>query len=150
MTHLQGFGQRQPSSAFVATFKVLDFCLAAFVKFQRILIPPCGGSNPPAPASNAVALSRWGWTRISPGDLFDIPGDGKPAVRVKNAQTELSCGLAWFLKGERVRGLGPEHAVLGDGTRAFDRVTRREWVSSYIGRDKCKNHCIAKTGGDVA
>jgi hypothetical protein len=67
---------------------------------------------------------------------FLVPRDGKPAVPAKNAQTEFSCGLAWFLKGERVRGLGPEHAALGDGTRVFDRVTRREWVNSYIGRDK--------------
>ena len=85
-------------------------------------------------------LDQWGSLAVQfgwrPSDLFDIPGDGKPAVPAKNAQTEFSCGLAWFLKGERVRGLGPEHAALGDGTRVFDRVTRREWVNSYIGRDK--------------
>ena len=46
-------------------------------------------------------LDQWGslaaelqWT---PGDLFDVPRDGKPAVPAKNAQTEFSCGLAWFV-----------------------------------------------------
>ena len=49
--------QRQPSSAFdfgaILAYRSLqgvDFCLAAFVK----LILPCGGSNPPAPASYYV------------------------------------------------------------------------------------------------
>jgi hypothetical protein len=35
----------------------------------------------------------------SPGDLFDVPRDGKPG------------GLVWFLKGEAVRALGHAHAT---------------------------------------
>jgi hypothetical protein len=45
----------------------------------------------------------FGWT---PGDLFDVP------------RIDGTCGLVWFLKGTRVHGLGPDHAVLGNGTRA--------------------------------
>jgi hypothetical protein len=40
-------------------------------------------------------------------------------------------GLVWFQKGELVRSLGPEHAVLGNGTRAYDRIARGEWIGSY-------------------
>ena len=65
-------------------------------------------------------LDQWGsmavefkWTA---GELFDRPRDGEPG------------GLGWFLKGECVRGLGPEHAVLGDGIRVYDRIERGEWV----------------------
>jgi hypothetical protein len=47
----------------------------------------------------------FGW---SPGDLFDVPHDGRPG------------GVAWFLIGERVRALGPEHAITTSG-RVFDR-----------------------------
>jgi hypothetical protein len=53
------------------------------------------------------------WTA---GELFDCPSDGK------------SGGLVWFQKGECVRGLGPEHAVLRDGIRVYDRIERGEWV----------------------
>jgi hypothetical protein len=56
------------------------------------------------------------WTA---GGVFDVPHDGKPG------------GLVWFLKGEFVRSLGPEHAVLGNGTRAYDRIARGEWVNPY-------------------
>jgi hypothetical protein len=38
--------------------------------------------------------------------------------------------VVWFLNGEAVRALGPEHAVT-EGGRVFDRVTRAEWVNSY-------------------
>ena len=61
-------------------------------------------------------LDQWGsmaaefqWTA---GDLFDVPRDNG------------TCGLVWFLKGERVRGLGPEHAVVGNSERVFDKLTR--------------------------
>jgi hypothetical protein len=48
---------------------------------------------------------EFGWT---PGDLFDVPNEtGK-------------CGLAWFLHGDSVRSLEPEHAVTTSG-RVFDR-----------------------------
>jgi hypothetical protein len=47
----------------------------------------------------------FGWL---PGDLFDVPHDGRAG------------GLAWFLMGERVRALGPEHAITLSG-RVFDR-----------------------------
>jgi hypothetical protein len=57
-------------------------------------------------------LDEWGtlaetfdW---SPGDLFDVPRDGRPG------------GLAWFLIGETVRALGPDHAITTSG-RVFDR-----------------------------
>jgi hypothetical protein len=55
----------------------------------------------------------FGW---SPGDLFDMPGDG-------------AMGLVWWLKGRTVTALGPEHA--GVGQPAYDRVTRRDWVNPY-------------------
>ena len=55
----------------------------------------------------------------TPGDLFDVP------------RIDGTCGLVWFLKGTRVRGLGPEHAALGNGTRAYDRIACGEWISSY-------------------
>jgi hypothetical protein len=47
----------------------------------------------------------FGW---SPGDLFDVPRVGGRG------------GLAWFLRGERVRALGPEHAIT-TSERVFDR-----------------------------
>jgi hypothetical protein len=40
------------------------------------------------------------WTA---GDLFDVPRHGKLG------------GLVWFLNGESVRSLGPEHAVMDSG-----------------------------------
>jgi hypothetical protein len=68
-------------------------------------------------------LDQWGSVAAEfqwpPGDLFDVPGgDG-------------ACGLVWFQKGEPLRALGPEHAVLGDGTRVYDRITHGEWVNAY-------------------
>jgi hypothetical protein len=62
-----------------------------------------------------AALLGDGWTT---GELFDVPRDGKHG------------GLVWFLVGETVRSLGLEHAVLKSG-RAYDRVTRQEWVNPY-------------------
>jgi hypothetical protein len=57
-------------------------------------------------------LDQWGSLalefRWAPADLFDIPRDGRPG------------GLVWFLNGETVRSLGPEHAVT-----TSDRVWRR-------------------------
>lgn len=50
--------------------------------------------------------SEFGWT---PGDLFDMPGDGKTG------------GLLWWLSGEAVRSLGPEHAIAVSGG-VFDRT----------------------------
>jgi hypothetical protein len=46
----------------------------------------------------------------SPGDPFNVPRDG------------VHSGLVWFLKGEAVRALGPEHAITESG-RVFDRGT---------------------------
>jgi hypothetical protein len=67
-------------------------------------------------------LDKWGsiadtfgW---SPGDLFDVPREGRPG------------GLAWFLAGETVRALGPEHAIT-TSDRVYDRLTRAEWVNPY-------------------
>jgi hypothetical protein len=58
--------------------------------------------------------AEFGWT---PGELFDVPrGDG-------------TSGLIWFLKGEPVRSLGPDHAVLGNGTHVR-RLSRGESASS--------------------
>lgn len=48
---------------------------------------------------------EYGWTA---GDLFDVPRDGGPG------------GLVWFLAGETVRALGPEHAVATSG-QTFNR-----------------------------
>jgi hypothetical protein len=47
---------------------------------------------------------QFGW---SPADLFDVPREGKQG------------GLIWFLRGDRVRALGPEHAVT-ESERVFD------------------------------
>jgi hypothetical protein len=49
--------------------------------------------------------------RWTVGDLFDVPRDGKLG------------GLVWFLNGDSVRSLGPEHAVTESG-RVFDRSMR--------------------------
>jgi hypothetical protein len=66
-------------------------------------------------------LDQWGSMTAefqwSPGDLFDVPRDGRS-------------GLAWWLQGKTVSALGPEHA--GVGQPAYDRVTRREWVNPYV------------------
>jgi hypothetical protein len=60
--------------------------------------------------------AEFGWTS---GELFDVPrGDG-------------TSGLIWFLKGEPVRSLGPDHAVLGNGTHVFDRIERGEWIDRH-------------------
>ncbi len=57
-------------------------------------------------------LDQWGSLAVefqwAPADLFDVPRDGRPG------------GLVWFLEGETVRSLGPEHAVT-----TSDRVWRR-------------------------
>jgi hypothetical protein len=57
-------------------------------------------------------LNRWAslaaefqWTTA---DLFNVPRDGRAG------------GLVWFLAGQAVRALGPEHAVTTSG-RVFDR-----------------------------
>ena len=67
-------------------------------------------------------LNRWVSLAVefqwSPGDLFDVPRDGRQG------------GLVWFLKGEKVRALGLEHAVTESG-RTFDRMTRAEWRDRY-------------------
>ncbi|MGB8901818.1 MAG: hypothetical protein WCC90_22390 [Methylocella sp.] len=57
---------------------------------------------------------EFGWT---PGDLFDVPCDG------------VQGGLAWFLEGEDVRSLGPEHAVTRSG-RVFDRLENSQRKSN--------------------
>ena len=58
-------------------------------------------------------LDQWGSLAVefqwAPADLFDVPRDGLPG------------GLVWFLRGETVRALGPEHAVT-EGERIFDRA----------------------------
>ena len=60
--------------------------------------------------------AEFGWTS---GELFDVPrGDG-------------TSGLIWFLKGEPVRSLGPDHAVLGNGTHVFARVEHGEWIDRH-------------------
>jgi hypothetical protein len=46
----------------------------------------------------AAATMRW-----TPGELFDVPRDGRPG------------GLVWQLKGERVDALGEDRARLADG-----------------------------------
>ena len=46
------------------------------------------------------------------GELFDVPGDGRPG------------GLIWQLKGERVTALGEDRAGLADG-RTIKRCARR-------------------------
>ncbi len=55
----------------------------------------------------ALLLDQWGSLAVefqwSPGDLFDVPRDGKLG------------GLVWFLKGEAVRALGPAHATTESG-----------------------------------
>jgi hypothetical protein len=55
----------------------------------------------------ALLLDQWGSLAVefqwSPGDLFDVPRDGKPG------------GLVWFLKGEAVRALGHTHAITESG-----------------------------------
>ena len=66
--------------------------------------------------ARASPALEFGWTG---GELFDVPRDGKPG------------GLVWFQKGQTVRSFGPEHAVLGNGTRVFDRIARGEWVNPY-------------------
>ncbi len=67
-------------------------------------------------------LDAWGSLAVefqwTPGDLFDVPRDGLPG------------GFVWFLTGEAVRALGPEHAVT-EGERIFDRITRGEWINPY-------------------
>jgi hypothetical protein len=67
-------------------------------------------------------LDQWGSLAVEfqwkPADLFDVPRDGRPG------------GLVWFLQGETVRALGPEHAVT-EGERIFDRVTRADWINPY-------------------
>jgi hypothetical protein len=57
-------------------------------------------------------LDQWGnlaaelqWTS---GEIFDVPRDGRQG------------GLLWFLKGDTVRVLGPEHAVTISG-RVYER-----------------------------
>ncbi len=50
--------------------------------------------------------SEFGWM---PGNLFDVPGDGKTG------------GLVWWLEGAAVRSLGLEHAIAAGG-RVFDRT----------------------------
>jgi len=70
-----------------------------------------------------------GWT---PGDIFDVLRDG-------------CSGLAWWLAGEAVRSLGPEHAVIKSG-RAFDRLTRAEWVNPYRDRLTKKSQLLACLG----
>ncbi len=67
-------------------------------------------------------LDQWGSPAVefqwTPGDLFDVPGDDKQG------------GLIWFLEGEIVRALGPEHAVT-TYDRVFDRVMRSDWRTPY-------------------
>jgi hypothetical protein len=66
-------------------------------------------------------LAQWGALADSfgwlPGDLFDVPRDG------------IQGGLAWFLEGEAVRSLGPEHAVMQSG-RVFDRLKNNQRKSN--------------------
>ena len=58
----------------------------------------------------ASMAADWGWT---PGDLFDLPRDGRPG------------GLVWFIEGEEVQAFGPEHARTISG-RVFDRLALRD------------------------
>jgi hypothetical protein len=57
-------------------------------------------------------LDEWGKLAVefrwTPGDLFDVPRDGKPG------------GLVWFLGGESVQAIGPRRMVTQDG-RVFNR-----------------------------
>jgi len=59
-------------------------------------------------------LDQWGNLAVEfgwkPGDLFEVPRDGRPG------------GLVWFCAGEAIRALGPEHAITTSG-RVFDRLT---------------------------
>jgi hypothetical protein len=55
---------------------------------------------------NLAEIFRW-----SPDDLFNVPRDGRPG------------GLVWFLQGETVRALGPDHAITMS-ERVFDRMQR--------------------------
>ena len=57
---------------------------------------------------------EFGW---KPGDLFDVPREGKS-------------GLVWHLAGETVRSIGPDGAFTTSG-RVFDRLTRDEWINPY-------------------
>jgi hypothetical protein len=70
-------------------------------------------------------LDAWGALagefQWSPGELFDVP------------RHDERCGLAWFLKGETVRALGPAHAATESGRhflreRDFDAGLLREGV----------------------
>jgi hypothetical protein len=58
-------------------------------------------------------LDRWGSLAVesewTPGDLFDVPRDGSLG------------GVVWFLNGEAVRALDPEHATTESG-RTFIRL----------------------------
>ncbi len=65
---------------------------------------------------------EFGWT---PGNLFDTPRDGGSQG-----------GLVWFLNGEDVRALGPEHAVTVSG-RVYDRgpapgCTLKDELGNYV------------------
>ena len=70
-------------------------------------------------------LDAWGALagefQWSPGELFDVP------------RHDERCGLAWFLKGETVRALGPAHAATESGRhflreRDFDAGLLREGI----------------------
>ena len=72
-------------------------------------------------------FAQFDWT---PGDIFDVPHDSAAG------------GLVWFLNGEAVRSVGPEHAVTKSG-RVFDRMTRAEWVNPYRAQLTQKSQLLA-------
>ena len=85
--------------------------------------PPMGASNEEwrQVIDAGRFLDQWGSRAVefqwTPGDLFDVP----------NASGK--CGLIWFLDGEAVRSLEPEHAVTTSG-RVFDRLTGTKLINA--------------------
>src|SRR5207302_1962107 len=86
----------------------LDWLADAFARLQVQRLPIVSPANQERAVKDAgLFLNRWGelavtfgWSR---GELLDVPGAGKPG------------GLVWFLQGQKVRALGPEHAVTESG-----------------------------------
>jgi hypothetical protein len=75
-------------------------------------------------------LDQWGSLAVefqwTPAYLFDVQRDGRLG------------GLTWFLQGEAVRALGPDHAVTTSG-RVFDRIIAQEGYPHFAGRGRPSN-----------
>jgi hypothetical protein len=97
----------------MAAGSVLEPYLDAFARLQcQKLITVLDDEQRQAINDAGRFLDAWGALAAefqwSPGDLFDVPRDGKPG------------GLVWFLKGEAVRALGHAHATT-ESARKFLR-----------------------------